>query len=249
MMPKNNAALLVDVAFVVASIFEREGVSYTIHHGSLLGATRLKGLLPWDIDFDLFVLTDKGRRFDVERLSRACSEHGLQMDEIERGQYFTIRPALRMGRKLVRLFPVIEVDILKSSQNERGEAVYDQSTAHRKWEGGELEPLKRYPYHGSWLLGPNNPEPVLVRLYQNASSAAAMQSFDRASLPCATDLFWSHARPLGGETDWARVSERAKNIRKMIVWRCVYCAPWYLLNSLYCITIQTLRRKAGGHIE
>jgi hypothetical protein len=164
MMPTSNAALLVECAFVVASIFERAGVSYTIHHGSLLGATRLQGLLPWDIDFDLFVLTDKGRTFDFDRLSSVCSEHGLHIDEIDRGRYFIIRPALTIGGRLVKLFPVIEVDILKPSQNERGEAIYDQSATHRKWDGGELEPLRRYPFHGSWLPGPNNPEPVLVRL-------------------------------------------------------------------------------------
>jgi hypothetical protein len=249
MMPKSNAALLVECAFVVASIFERAGVSYTIHHGSLLGATRLQGLLPWDIDFDLFVLTDKGRTFDVDRLSSVCSEYGLHIDEIDRGRYFIIRPALTIGGRLVKLFPVIEVDILKASQNARGEAVYDQSTTHRKWDGGELEPLRRYPFHGSWLPGPNNPEPVLVRLYQDAGSKSAMQSFDRARLPRSTDLFWSSARPLEGEMDWDRIAVRAKEIRKTIVWRCLYCSPWYLLNSIYCITIQTLRRKAGGHIE
>lgn len=193
MMPQRNAALLVDTAFLVASIFEREGVSCTIHHGCLLGATRLRGLLPWDIDIDLFILADKGRTPDLDRLGQICAKHGLHIEMIEERQYFTIRPALRIAGKVVQLFPMIEVDLLKPSLNAQCEAVYDQSTAHRRWDAGELEPLKRYPFYGSWLLGPSDPEPVLFRLYQAASSEVALQRFHQAR--CHARRIYSGARP------------------------------------------------------
>jgi len=248
MMPKANAALLVDVTLLAVSILERQGVAYTIHHGCLLGATRLHGLLPWDIDTDLFLVGGTGEGFQT-RVAVALADHGLALEERWPGRYYVVRPALFFAGRVVPLFPLIEVDLLQESLNAGGETVYDQHASHRRWDAGELLPLRRHAFYGSWLSGPHVAEPVIERLYGGAGSMEAIRPFAPASLPATVDAFWRRARPFDGEMDWPAISERGRRLRRTIVWCCLRGAPWYLLNGLYCIVVQTLRRRAGGHIE
>lgn len=51
----NTAATLYAVAHGVSSFFEKHGIEYRICHGSLLGAFRHQGIIPWDDDMDLMI--------------------------------------------------------------------------------------------------------------------------------------------------------------------------------------------------
>ena len=42
----------------IASILERNNIPYSISYGTLLGAVRHKGFIPWDEDFDLWLFDD-----------------------------------------------------------------------------------------------------------------------------------------------------------------------------------------------
>jgi len=224
-----------------------EGVSYTIHHGCPPGSVRLQGLLPWDIDADLFVV-GKGPGFRA-KVAAALDQSGLVVEERWADRYFVIRPALSLFGRVLPLFPLVEVDLLQESRNDLGQTLYDQHASHRRWDAGEPLPLRRYKFYESWLAGPYDPEPVLERLYQGAGSVSAISRFRRARLPSETEKFWKDARPFEGEPDWPAISHRAARLRRVILWRRLLCAPWYLLNGLYCLLVQALRRRAGGHIE
>ena len=187
-MPTGNAGLLVDVLLLAVSIFEQYGVSYTIHHGALLGALRLQGLLPWDIDADLFLTGETEATFH-DKVATALADHGLSLERRGPG-YFIIRPRLSIAGLALPLFPMVEVDLLRETRTALGEAVYDQHAAHRRWDAGELLPLRRYPFYGSYLMGPRAAEPVLERLYQGAGSEPAMRPFRRPGLPPRTENFW-----------------------------------------------------------
>ncbi|MBS0547642.1 MAG: LicD family protein [Proteobacteria bacterium] len=246
-MPIGNAGLLVDMLLLTVSIFEQYGVSYTVHHGALLGALRLQGLLPWDIDADLFLAGETEATFH-DKVATALADHGLSLERRGPG-YFIIRPRLSIAGLALPLFPMVEVDLLRETRTASGEAVYDQHAAHRRWDAGELLPLRRYPFYGSYLMGPHAAEPVMERLYQGAGSERSLKPFRRPGLPPSTDEFWRSKRPRDGRMDWPAVSRRGQEFRRSILWRCLTCAPWYLANSLYCLMVQTFRRYAGGHIE
>ncbi len=49
---------LFEIGKTVAEILEKNDVRYMIAFGTLLGAVRHKDMIPWDDDFDLFVLED-----------------------------------------------------------------------------------------------------------------------------------------------------------------------------------------------
>lgn len=63
---KHLQAIEFEMALVIRDIFERNNVRYVIEYGSLLGAVRHGGFIPWDDDFDYVVFQE-----DYEKASEA----------------------------------------------------------------------------------------------------------------------------------------------------------------------------------
>lgn len=63
---KRLQAIEFEMALAIRDIFERNNIRYVIEYGSLLGAIRHGGFIPWDDDFDYVVFED-----DYEKASEA----------------------------------------------------------------------------------------------------------------------------------------------------------------------------------
>ena len=50
---------LLEMAKQVTAILDKHNIRYTMYYGTLLGAIRHKGFIPWDDDFDLGVLDEQ----------------------------------------------------------------------------------------------------------------------------------------------------------------------------------------------
>ena len=55
---KEIQAHLLKMAIAVKNILEESGIPYFITYGTLLGAVRHQGFIPWDDDFDFYLLED-----------------------------------------------------------------------------------------------------------------------------------------------------------------------------------------------
>lgn len=56
---KEVQARLIEMADTVTGILERNNIRYIIAYGSLLGAVRHQGFVPWDDDFDLYLFDEE----------------------------------------------------------------------------------------------------------------------------------------------------------------------------------------------
>lgn len=53
---------LLEMAIVIRDILEKHNIPYFITYGTLLGAVRHKGFIPWDDDFDFYLFDDSYNR-------------------------------------------------------------------------------------------------------------------------------------------------------------------------------------------
>lgn len=85
-LPRVQARLL-EMGKAIAAVLERNGVPYMITFGTLLGAVRHGGFIPWDDDFDFFLFDDSYDR-GIEVLRKELSENVFVEDEKSEPIYF-----------------------------------------------------------------------------------------------------------------------------------------------------------------
>lgn len=236
MMPTALSTLMIDTLLTTLSVLERANIAYTVHQGSLLGAAHLEGLLPWDIDGDLAIL-DEDADSVRNKVSAPLAAHGLALEFCAEHYYYTVRAR--------PLFPIVEIILATTTTDDTGERWIDRHSPHRMFRSSELYPLRRYPFHGSYVMGPRDPLPVLERLYGDAGSASALSRFEAATLDGETQAFWRCARPLTGALDHDAIAARARRKVAPLVARA-RAAPWYAANGLYNQFTESARRFAGG---
>lgn len=80
-------AILFEMAVTIKDIFEKNDVRYVIEYGSLLGAVRHGGFIPWDDDFD-FVVFEEDYNKATESLRRELPEKYILHDSLSDPEYF-----------------------------------------------------------------------------------------------------------------------------------------------------------------
>jgi phosphorylcholine metabolism protein LicD len=74
---KNATSCLADMQ----EVFERNGIKFWLEAGSLLGAIREKGLIPWDNDIDLGIFAKSVKSKEIrKKLTRELNEKGFVVE-------------------------------------------------------------------------------------------------------------------------------------------------------------------------
>lgn len=243
MMPSWFATDVVDSLLFVVSALEEHGFTPVAHKGLLLGALRLRGLLPWDDDADAFLLDASTSELD-SRFATVCREHGFTLRfRRQHGYYFAFPTSLLP-------FPhagLTELGLLTRSVAADG-AHFDAHEARRHLREMELLPLSRVPFYGSWLSGPAQPEVALDRMYGALAAPEVMREFRAPAISAEVEDFWRDARPLDGPQDWRRISQRIRARRQSLRFqlRQLPCAAWHFANRGHWLLTAALRSLSGG---
>ena len=140
----------------VDEVMTSNGVPYVAESGTLLGAIRHGGLIPWDDDLDIQVFAENEQAL----LDLRPQFNAIGIDFAEQGFGYKLQPiGTRTGT-----FPFCDVFIIRFDDN--GYSYNnDKSFAKCKFHKSEYLPLKRYKFGDIEIWGPSNGTNFLQRCY------------------------------------------------------------------------------------
>ncbi|MBT9584924.1 LicD family protein [bacterium] len=237
-MPRHVGDNFAENLFFLLSALEFLRFEHIAHFGSLLGAARLQGTLPWDEDHDIY-LVDCSRNAVEAGLRPILEAHGFEL-EYDSRHFFWVRQKhwyAASGHLALHFLP----------------ALIEHTEDLPVWKGGaphllrsELRPLRRYPFYSSYIFAPAESEQPLQRLYAESGSPTTMGRFRSAPIHPETKRFWAAARPAPNALDWPAICKR---FRQRSRWNHMSCLPWWWFNGAFIIGINRLRAWAQARLQ
>lgn len=152
--------IIYDLLQIVTCKLDNNNIEYIMTGGTLLGAIRNKGLIPYDDDGDIVILSDKVRVDDVLTILRELNKDIISYIGIK-GNVIIVK---------LRDFET-RIDIFFMNKDENGIYRYrfpfNIQYSNEWYKHDELYPLKEYKFGPLLLKGPNMPSKFLDRTYKN----------------------------------------------------------------------------------
>ena len=179
--PKSDDTLLCyQSLYDISKLFEKHNIEYYIVFGTLLGAVRHQGLIPWDDDIDI-IITEKSKEILLSNsFKKALQEKRYDIEKVHWSDSFykiySIDGTIRKNMKVK--FPFVDIFIEEKIDNKIKQKPNSPDWNKCYFLKDELYPLKKYKFGVFEVNGPNNPNQYLNRCYGNDWNDIKYQQYD-----------------------------------------------------------------------
>ena len=174
---KSDIKLLYQLIKDVHQIFENNGVEYWADAGTLLGAVRHKGIIPWDDDLDIGMMNMEYKK--LKKLKSIFDKCGYKLVKHWLGYKICYK-----NRKNIENFdysyPFLDIISYKKEGNKIIASLKDVRDTWPKYyfTVKDLYPLKLYKFGDFNIYGPIKPETYFVRAYGKDWNQIAYRQYD-----------------------------------------------------------------------
>lgn len=198
--PNNILKKIIRMLKDIDELFSKHNITYWIDGGTLLGAVRHNGIIPWDDDGDICVLKKDEKKMlsligKFNKMGYGFSSfwggyklfplNGLDIKFKNRNWQWSLKDKeLQIQENFNYKYPFIDIFIADRFDDKYH---FTNKKVREIWKNyyhfeNDLFPLKRYKFNDIELSGPNNPIPYLDRAYGNDWPYIGYKKYDHRNL-------------------------------------------------------------------